>query len=141
MCSILPPIRGQRHGGSTWNPESCLPCSPPLARLGSCFLCCWSLRLLLLQEGPPPGPQDSSGCMSDVSRLQKLHKYPENPPLILPQTGSNGTHSSVCMDWVFSGVLWVGVGTRASAEGVSGVCRKHSSGQLRGRAPPLQPCL
>lgn len=62
-----------------------------------------------------------------MSRLQKLHKRPENPPLILPQTVSDGTHSSVCMDWVFSGVLWVGVGTRASAEGASEVLKSAES--------------
>lgn len=75
--------------------------------LGSCFRFRRGLRLLRLQEGPPPSSQDSSGLYGGQTCLECRNavKCPENSPFLLPQTYSDGMKARpipVYTAWVLS---------------------------------------
>lgn len=78
------------------------PYVEPAAACPATLLRTWQLPSVPLGSAAPlasgrPSPRPSGlqrvEWRSDVSRLQKLPKHPENSPLILPQTGSDGAEA------------------------------------------------
>lgn len=111
--------------------------------LGSCFRFRRGLRLLRLQEGPPPSSQDSSGlyggqtcleCRNAVSAQRTLLSYCPRHTVMGWRQGPFLSTQPGCSP----GFLWVGMGARAPAEGVG---TAESTVCSQGTAPPPLPCL